>query len=406
MRLEGGLGRSFCVEARLLVCAARVRLDAEEMLRIRELLKSKLDWHHLLALASAHRMKPLLYHHLQASCTDLVPAEILKRMAADFRHNTARNLFLGKQLLNVLEGLEARGVHALAYKGPALAETVYGNLSLREFVDLDILVQLKDIDRAQDVLASLGYKQDRELSEAQHCSFLHYHCEYQFKHERHDTLLELQWGIAPRFFSLPIRYEELWERPGTATILDKQIRTLAPEDLLLILCIHGSKHLWERLEWICGVRETLGCYKELDWEHVFRRASEWRAQRMLSLGLLLAHEILEADLPAHVLQSIKADTAVAALASDVCRNLFQQDDGQSHEVHTTLFHLKSREHWQDRFRYCYRLAFTSTEGDWVVWPLLPPVSVLYYPVRAVRLAKKYLPGMLKTFLTRKAIEPQ
>src|SRR3712207_8653927 len=42
---------------------------------------------------------------------------------------------------------------------------------------------------------------------------------------------------------------------------------------LLILCVHGTKHIWGRLSWICDVAELLRTQPDMDWEYVLDRKS-------------------------------------------------------------------------------------------------------------------------------------
>ena len=67
---------------------------------------------------------------------------------------------------------------------------------------------------------------------------------------------------------------------------------LAPEDSLLILCVHANKHQWSRLGWICDIAEMLRSHPDLNWPVVMEQARMLRSERMLLLGLLLARESL------------------------------------------------------------------------------------------------------------------
>lgn len=124
----------------LLVSCARIHRDPENEERIRTLLRSQIDWEYLLRAADSHGLKPLLYWHLEATSPESVPEVTLEHLEAEFRRNMKRNLFLSMELLKLLERLEGQGIQAIPFKGPVLAVSVYGNLALRPFSDLDILV--------------------------------------------------------------------------------------------------------------------------------------------------------------------------------------------------------------------------------------------------------------------------
>jgi len=62
----------------------------------------------------------------------------------------------------------------IPYKGPTLALAVYGNLALREFTDLDILVQTQNVRQAAELLKDRGYQGQFQLGSAQEADFLYH----------------------------------------------------------------------------------------------------------------------------------------------------------------------------------------------------------------------------------------
>ena len=189
------------------------------------------------------------------------------------------------------------GIEAVPYKGPVLAACMYGNLALRQFVDLDIIVRRRDVFRASDVLQSVGYRPNFPLTRAQEAGYLR--SRYAVELERDDGYfaVELHWEVAPRYFAFPLDTERLWARLDQVSMYDTTVRTLAPEDLLLMLCAHGAKHLWEKLGWICDIAELVRTHRGMDWDRVAAQARELRSERILGLGLLLASDLLGADVP-------------------------------------------------------------------------------------------------------------
>jgi hypothetical protein len=170
--------------------------------------------------------------------------------------------------------------------------------------------------------------------------------------------------------------------------------TFAPEDLLLILCVHGAKHCWGRLEWICSFAELVGAYEKLDWDQLMVQASTLGSKRMLLLGLVLASDLLGVALPPEVMRVVLADRTVGALKELLQQRLFLETK-PSGLFENALFHLNARERLRDRIRYCLRLAMTTTARDWTAAQIPPLLSFLYCPIRAIRLTKKYGPSLLK-----------
>src|SRR5215217_2834112 len=187
-------------EVELLLCCSRTSLDPGKINRIRTLLEKDLDWEYLLSTAHRHGVAPLLFRNLSADFRGAVPETVLDRLRDHFHDNNLRNVFLTAELYKLLKAFDERGISAVPFKGPVLAAAVYGNLALREFGDLDILVHQQDVARARDGLVSLGYQPQYRLTRAQEAAFLRYEREYTFTHGDTGGVVELHWRVAPKAF--------------------------------------------------------------------------------------------------------------------------------------------------------------------------------------------------------------
>src|SRR5581483_1714373 len=140
------------------------------------------------------------------------------------------------------------------------------------------------------------------------------------------VIVELHWRITMKYFSFPLATERLFERIGPVSFDGGTVNCLSPEDLLLILCVHGSKHSWRRLDWVCDISEIICRYQKIDFELVMKRARRLGVERMLFLGLFLATDLLEAPLPESVLQKLHTEPVVKSLAAKVIGQLFTEAD--------------------------------------------------------------------------------
>ncbi len=384
-------------EVRLLLCCARVRKDQSVAAEIEALLQENPDWTHLLQMARRHAMVPLLYWHLGDTPPGSVPEAHLSEMQASFRANNLRNLLLTRELLRVVRAFESEGVPIIPYKGPVLTTSAYGNLALREFVDLDVLVHKHDIPQSKRLLSLLGYLQQDELTKGQEAAFLHRDCEYHFAPNGEDRdLVELHWQITPRTFSFLLDVESLWERLETASLGSAAVLSLSAEDLLLILCAHGCAEFWHQLRLICDVAELVQAREALDWDTLVHRARAAGSQRMLLLGLFLANDLLDAPLPPEILRLVRQDETVEELSRQVYGWLFQSrnlprgftERGEDNTF--SSFHLAIRERLRDKIRYCARVAITPNAADWTALALPTSLWPLYYALRPLRLTGKYV----------------
>jgi hypothetical protein len=387
-------------EDELLLRCAWTSTDSERGARIRALLREELSWEYLLQKASGHKMLPLLYWHLDTAAPETVPQDILCQLRDHFRNNTRRNLFLTGELLRLLNFFETHRIPAIPFKGPTLAAFVYGNLALRHSGDLDILVHERDILRAKELLVSQGYRED-PLPREQEAAFLRSQQGYHFGLYSGKSTVELHWRIMPGVFSFSPDPEYLWKRLEQVPLGRGTVPTFTPEDLLLILCAHGSKHLWERLVWICDVAALIRVHKGIDWEQVLHQADTLGSRRRLFLGLYLASDLLGAALPEELLQRVWDDSAVKTLAAQVRKRLFQETDGPPElfeEAQWRPFGFKVLERLRDKAWYCVSAAIMPGIGEWRLLQLPYLLSPLYYVLRPMRLTVKYGRRMIKRFL--------
>ena len=381
-------------EVQLLLLCARPRTDSEAATRIEALAQEDINWNYLLETARAHGVMPLLYRSLSLIRSEAVPKETLDRLRGYFYKNAQRNLFMTGELLRLLNLFETHGISALPYKGPSLAAFVYGNLALRQFVDLDILVREQDFPKVKDQLLSQGYRPEHKLTYREETVLLRSTHEYPFMHYGKRVMVDLQWKISPRFLYFPLDLECLWKRLEPRTLVGKEVLTFSSEDLLLILCVHGSRHLWQSLELVCDVAELIHVDQGMNWEQVMQQAATLGSERMLLLGLYLANNLLMVDLPEKVWQRVQADPQVKTLAEQVHERLLWRDSGpprvfSEEEFPFYTFHLRMRERLRDKIIYCVRLSTTTTVRDWMFLPLPRYLHFLYYILRPIRLIEKY-----------------
>lgn len=391
------VGTRFEVEV-LLICAS-TQINSKKVQQLRILLQEDINWTDLIEMASRHKVMPLLYWNLNATCPEAVPKAILTKLRADFQTNTRRSLFLSGELVRLLNLFEAQGIPALPFKGPVLAASTYNNLSLRQFCDLDILVDERDLERAKHLFLSQGYRmkiEGIEVTQSQEEAFVRSpniyqlvrEAAYPFFHHQKEVMAELHWVIIPKYFSFPIDSKALWDDLDPVLIAGKTVPNLSPENALLMLVGHGTKDCWTQLARICDVAELIRSHPQLDWVKLMEQASTKGGQRMLFLGLMLAHNLLGTPLPEVVWQKMQAEPMVELLAKQVDLRLFNKANGSYQDGKITRFHLTARERLVDKMRYFLGLATTPTTSDWLLLPLAEFPAFLYYLLRPIRLIKE------------------
>lgn len=350
------------------------------------LVEPTLDWPKVLHLAEHHNVMPLVFQALQ-QIPGGVPSSTLDELRARFEHNARKNLMFTAELIRILDCLQSHGIPAIPFKGPVLAETVYGNLALREFSDLDVLVRRSDFLRAKDALRKLAFVPAWRLSADEERAYTASGYECAFDGPSGRSLLELQWGILPGFYAVDFGMDGFFRRAALTSFGDRTATTLALEDLLLALCAHAAKHAWIRL---CWLRDIAGVIQSplLDWNRAWQQAHELGIARILRISLLLAHRLLGADIPQ--LGQAPDDAEVDALCDHITRAMPNSEEYSTESLAYFRLMLRLRERVSDRVRFALRLLFTPSVGEWSVVRLPAFLFPLYRVIRIFRVAGRFL----------------
>ena len=288
---------------------------------------------------------------------------------------------------------------------------------MRQFTDLDLLVRKSEVRRAAEILLDEGYTPSAGYGLAD----LDRPGGYEIAMARAGALTEidLHWRLIPSYFPLTLDGEELWRRAVRIEIEGAAVRTLAAADHLLYLCAHGAKHGWQALGGICdlaelmrassrtseqGLSQTLSQTFSIDWDELSARAERAGARRALELGVLLAHELLEAAVPAAVLEAARREPAVVRAAQSFIGYVSDPGDHGPGFYQRWVVPLGVIAEPGARLRYLAARALLPSADDREFLRLPLALYPLYYLLRPVRVALKEGPAALRR-LVRSAPHP-
>lgn len=383
----------FTPELNALILCSRARLEDEGKHTLERILRRSPDWSLLLGLAKRHHMTCLLFHHIDGSFPDITPEDVRNSLSATFKKNAIKNLFLTKEMLKLLEIFNNAGIDAMPLKGPALAYEAYGDPALREFSDLDILLRPRDALKAKDILLHNGYRAQLDIPKSMERTY--YDREYYLNFQRDDrkVSVDLHWGAFPPAYSFSPPCELFFSNTRQIKIAGATITAPSEENLVLFTALHGTKHLWEQLNWLCDLGAVLRNAEEnaveIDWKAVMTSASELNASRMVSLGLHLANEFLGAPVPENLLDEIKRDSKIKYLSRRIFSSFSRETRPYGFLERHSLY-MTTMENLSDRARYAAELVFKPTQNDWRSIHFPEGMEFFYYPYRPLRLALKHL----------------
>ncbi len=291
-------------EVELLLAAAGNYDEDHRRALIEDILKDEIDWDYFKQLTNHHRIWPLVYWNLNLADSKAISKQFLDHLKDQFNQTALRNLFLSQKLLELLELLKSNHIDAIPYKGSFLASEYYGNLALRQFGDIDILVKQKDILNVRAILIDSGFIPLDKLDKKNEKIFLKHNYDFHFNSSDGKFHVEIHWQLIYRPLQPAIEY--IWESCINTKFFGTEVLTLPPEEWLVILCLHGYKHYWQRLKWLCDIALIIKSNPNLNWNHIKWRANNLGTEKSLYLGLYVAHFLLNAKLPNDIVQIIRS----------------------------------------------------------------------------------------------------
>jgi hypothetical protein len=370
-------------EARLLTACARTSLDRASRRERDVLLEAGLDWPEVLALAARHKMEPLLWWHLR-SCAG-VPAEARAELSRSFDDNARRNLWLTGELMRIVGRLKNAGMECMPFKGLGIAAAVYGDISLRRFLDLDILIRREDFVPAVAALCDAGYEPEHAVGTGDALeSYLWSEHALSLVDRDSGLTLELHWRFTERVCAVPFRMERVWARSVPAAWARGAFRELAAEDLFLYLAVHGAKHCWHRLEWICAIAELVRCSPGMNWLQVFSEARELGVVRAAVVALRLAQALVGMEVPSAALGVMPRQDRSASVVKRITALLFgpRVEWGAAH----VAVQLALRDRFADRARMLLRTMLRDPQPkDRAALPVAARFGIVLRALRPFRL---------------------
>ena len=371
--------------------------------RAERLVRGVPDWDAFIDVTLKSGVLPIVHAVLSRLETG-IPEPVRCELDACLTAHTLRTTWLTQRLMTLLDLLRANGVAAIPLKGPVLGVVAYGDICLRHFCDLDILVKREDLHRAKTILMQGEYRLYTDVPEYVQRSQMLMGQSFQMISKTGDHSVDIITGPLTRNVGTLTDSMWLWDRTETVAVEGREVPTLSVENQLLFLCVHGCKHTWWRPVWLADIASLLRKYPDREWTGTVALARKLGMSLMLLPGVELTRQVLEIDLPMGLSQAIAADARVGRLAREASQYITRKPErGLRDACQRLLFRLRSRERIRDRASYPLNYVFSPSAHDWQLLPLPAPLFWLYYVIRPVRLAIWYIPRFL--FSHKRSIAP-
>jgi hypothetical protein len=341
-------------------------------------------------LASAHKVGPLLALLLEKAYPEWYASENAAWLRQEARNNRIIAEILASECVRLTQGLLASGIDVTSYKGVALSALLFGDEGTRVSGDIDLIVCENRVADASRCLCSLGYEptmalDEKGLEEWMRC--LHGRV---FQGPGGWPRVDLQWRIV-RSTTIAISGdpELLLQHRQSVRLAKGTVQILSLEANLIALSVHGAKHSWQQLRWVCDLGQIL-TDPRLDAPLAVQLADQMGLQRVLAVGVTQVRRLLDVPVPAPLARSI--DRQGERIADRMREGMFASDEPHWGGRLSVITWFLLRERWRDRLagaRAWLARVLRPNQRDYAVFPLPRRLSFLYYAIRPFRLAKKH-----------------
>ena len=343
----------------------------------------------LIRLSLRHGILPLVYKVIKEISTEpnTISKDFLQVLKVQYMLISQKNMLMSAELIRVIRLLKENNIKALAFKGPVLSQMAYGDITLRQYVDIDVLTRKKDVYKIDSLLKKEGFQRFFVITPSQEKKYLQYAHDLALYNTKRSVHFEMHWAFMDEDYPMQVDLESFWEETQEIKINNYALPTFSNENLLYYLCIHGSKHLWERIEWIKDIDLLVQNY-EIDWEIIIQKVKGSGFEKMLYLGLSLSALLFHTTLPKTIHNQISNYQELDLIQTFIFESWDWGNNKSSFSK--TKIMLKLFPGVKEQALYLHKMILKPSFNEYWYVDLPKGMYWGYYFVRPYLLIKKYL----------------
>ncbi len=347
------------------------------------------NWDEFIPLVYSHGVFPLVYKIIK-NYDDKIPFEKLSFMKQTYMDLVKENMLMTSELIKVAKLLEENGIKSIAFKGPTLSQLAYGDIISRQYVDLDVLIEEKDLLTTAKILEKESYVPIKPIELLENKKYIESDNDYSFM-TSNDVHIELHWKLFREKIAKHMDMKSYYSNKSKVKINNENINTLSLEIMIVYLCLHGSKHLWERIEWILDIDKLISSQnKEIDWNIVLDIAEEMNCKISLFLGLNLSKLFFDTKFNEKI-SELLINKLTIKLTDEILvftNKLFLLEEDYKKYQDVNLFQLKLIQSKKDKMKHFISVYFSITKNDYLAFPLPNYLNFVYYFIKPFRVFYK------------------
>ncbi len=235
---------------------------------------------------------------ISGAVKDLLVGGEKEKWKAQHQQLTLKSLKLSTETAELINHFKNKGIRAIPLKGPVLANGLYGDVGLRHFNDIDLVVDKEQLEKAKEALVKIGYvvAYPGPLTPKQERIYATYKKDVGLHNKERRIFIELHYGIYVHELLKREDESKLLGETEKITIHNEEIEVLDKESTFIYLVYHGCLHQYFRLFWLRDVAE---CIKQWDLDHhsIISKMKALGLEKMLALSMQLAQHYFSTDVP-------------------------------------------------------------------------------------------------------------
>jgi hypothetical protein len=322
--------------------------------------------------------------------------ETVRRLADLQSRSAQRNLRQTGQLLRILSTLHEAGVEAMPFKGPAWAQRLYGNITLRGWADLDVLVPQGQVQKARGALLANGLVDSDPLNARLAANAQGGWGQVALSATERGVHLELHWQVAPGMRAPYLRPEEILGRAARLDLLGRSVPTPSKQDMLLMTCLNGARDRWNLVEMLLGLAVQVRDTPDGEWPGILHAARTARCARRVVVGVVHVCRALGLEVPKAVADALAHNSPARALLRSLRPDSLGRELGVNprHDLSLLLWRFATEDSIIAGMGRAVSRLFSPGPEDWRSFALPSWALWFHYLLRPPRLAAKWLGWLL------------
>lgn len=368
---------------KIILFSSKIHLSKIELEELNAQVALVSDWDTLVANLIKLGVGPLFYSKIsRLSNQRLLDVEIREKLKQSYYRTLSRGMVLQAAFSKVAKAFTLNGIQVIALKGVYLSEWLYGDIGLRQFSDIDLLVNKEDGEKCQQILRNMGfYQPTNKITQmiGEHTGFVHYPPML-----LNDVSVEIHIDLQNRKLPYSLNVKEIIDRSKPLVVNHSQVNVLELHDLIIFLCVHLDKHFTGgdiQFTSFCDLVNLLDIHSEkIDWQELEVRCKLYNCEQVVYKHIYLIHKYFQVPIPTDSAQ--KYSTFLPMQDEELFKRYLSGYRSTPYGAYTHINNASEMEGVGAKLRYLFLVVFPNREFMRQNYRIKhPSVYWLYYPLR-------------------------